>query len=756
MSQRLKIEVRGMVQGVGFRPFVYKLAHRFGLTGNVRNSESGVVIDVQGADDSVMAFLEALTAEAPPLARVLKITTAALPLQESIGFAIMQNISAGHANTLISPDIATCADCVAEMLDPDNRRYRYPFINCTNCGPRFTITRSVPYDREQTSMSAFTMCERCQTEYDDPMDRLFHAQPNACWDCGPQLRLIDDEGIVQSGDPVAEAIRLLKLGYVFAIKGLGGFHLAVDANQPEAVEELRRRKLRGEKPFALMVANTAAVKIACNVGVGDAALLESPQRPIVLLHKTSAIYDTLAPDGNHLGVFLPYTPLHHLLVGNQELPALVMTSANRSDEPIAIDNEEAASRLAGIADFLLAHDRDILLRCDDSVIRQVGGKAQFARRARGFVPSPILLKDACLPILAVGGELKNTICLSRGSMAFLGQHIGDLEDLSAYEFFQESIAHFQDILEVRPVMIAHDLHPGYLATQWAKRQTNMRLVGVQHHHAHIASCMAENQLAGAVIGVALDGTGYGSDGQAWGGEVLIADLQKFERAAHLAYTPMPGGVQAIHEPWRMAVSSLWQTFGTDWRCHIPASLLATFPSQSLQQVEQLLRGGTQLPLTSSCGRLFDAVAALTLARTHVTYEAQAAMALEACCDTSNTTDAYPFAISEGDCLQIETTPLFIALTDDLQQSVPPEIISRRFHNGLIEALASVVFRIAQRTSLQRVCLSGGSFQNAILSEGLERKITAAGLTVFTHALVPPGDGGLSLGQLIVAANQLPL
>lgn len=745
-----------MVQGVGFRPFVYKLAYRFGLTGNVRNSKVGVAIEIQGADDNIMAFLEALTAEAPPLARVLEITTETLPLQEDTGFSILQNTHPGRANTLISPDLATCADCIAELLDPDNRRYRYPFINCTNCGPRFTITRSVPYDRKQTSMAVFTMCERCQTEYDDPMDRRFHAQPNACWDCGPQLRLTDVKGIVQPGDPVTETIRLLKLGYIFAIKGLGGFHLAVDANQPEAVEELRRRKRRGEKPFALMAANTAAIKMVCDVGVDDAALLESPQKPIVLLRKTSAIYNTLAPDGNHLGVFLPYTPLHHLLVSNHGLPALVMTSANRSDEPIAIDNEEAANRLAGIADFLLVHNREILLRCDDSVIRKVGGKAQFARRSRGFVPSPILLKDTNLPILAVGGELKNTICLSRGSMAFLGQHVGDLEDLTAYEFFQESIAHFQDILEVRPVMIAHDLHPGYLTTQWAKRQTNTRLVGVQHHHAHIASCMAEHQLTGPVIGVALDGTGYGSDGQAWGGEVLVADLQKFERAAHFAYTSMPGGAQSIREPWRMAVSCLWQTFGPDWRHHIPASLLANFPSQSLNLIEQLLQGSTQPPLTSSCGRLFDAVAALTLGRTHVTYEAQAAIALEACCDGSNNTDAYPFAISERDCLRIETNPLFLALTDDLRRGVPPEIVSRRFHNGLIEVLAAVVLRVAQRTSLRSVCLSGGSFQNAIISEGLESKLTAAGLAVFTHALVPPGDGGLSLGQLIVAANQLPL
>jgi hydrogenase maturation protein HypF len=757
MIQRWKIEVRGIVQGVGFRPFVYRLAHRLGLTGTIRNSEAGVSIQVQGVESDIASFLAALQSEAPPLTRLTDTTTSALELQDESGFAILESTHAGRASTLISPDIATCADCVAEMLDPQNRRFRYPFINCTNCGPRFTITRSVPYDRSHTSMAAFTMCALCQAEYDDPMNRRFHAQPNACWDCGPLLQLIDKRGVPVPGDPIAETIRLLKLGFIVAIKGLGGFHLAVDANQPEPVHNLRRRKRRGEKPFALMVPDVSAIRDVCTVTSADVALLESPQRPIVLLRKTSAQYDALAPDGNHLGVFLPYTPLHHLLMDSDGLAALVMTSGNLSDEPIAIDNDEAALRLVDIADYLLVHNRDILLRCDDSVIRVVGGATQFARRSRGFAPSPILLKDTCPPILAVGGELKNTICLARGATAFLGQHIGDLESLSAYDFFQESIAHFQDILEVRPEVIAHDLHPGYLSTQWAKRHVHqrpgIRLVGVQHHHAHIASCMAENRLTGALLGVALDGTGYGTDGQAWGGEVLIADLRRFQRAAHFAYVPMPGGTQAIHEPWRMAVSYLWQTFGENWRQHLPPALLANLPSPSVKLVEQLLRGPTRLALTSSCGRLFDAVAALTLSRTHVTYEAQAAIALEACCDPREDLGSYPFAIRDGDCLQIHTAPLFVAMTEDLRRGTPPGVISRRFHNGLVDALSDAVGRIAQRTNLQSVCLSGGSFQNTYLTEGLVRTLSAAGLTVFTQTQVPPGDGGLSLGQLVIAANQ---
>jgi hydrogenase maturation protein HypF len=539
MKERWQIDVRGVVQGVGFRPFVYKLAHRLSLTGNASNSASGVSIQIEGPANDIALFLKALPVEAPALARVLGISCTQIATQQDSGFSIVESSPTGHADTFGSPDVATCEECLAEMLDPANRRYQYPFINCTNCGPRFTITRSVPYDRSQTSMAAFILCSRCQTEYDDPLDRRFHAQPNACCDCGPRLTLLDNKRNTQPGDPLIEAIRLLRHGFIVAIKGLGGFHLAVDASQPEVVSELRRRKHRGEKPFALMCASIEAIKQVCKVDAEEALLLESQQRPIVLLQKTASTYDALAPDGNVLGICLPYTPLHHLLVGCQGVPALVMTSGNLSDEPIAIDNEDALTRLDTVADFFLVHDREILARCDDSVVRVIGGHAQFARRSRGFVPSAILLQDSYLPILAVGGELKNTICISRGSAAFIGQHIGDLESLAAYEFFQESITHFQHTLEVRPAIIAHDLHPRYVATEWAKRQSGVSLIGVQHHHAHIAGCMAENQLSGPVIGVALDGTGYGTDGQAWGGEVLIADFEKFERAAHFGYVPTP-------------------------------------------------------------------------------------------------------------------------------------------------------------------------------------------------------------------------
>jgi len=692
------------------------------------------------------------------LARIDELQIFELGLKEETDFLILESTRSNRANTLISPDIATCSDCVRELLDPTDRRYRYPFINCTNCGPRFTITRAVPYDRKQTSMAVFPMCPACQAEYEDPFNRRFHAQPNACWDCGPQVELVDRHGVRQSGDPIVEAIRRLKRGAILAIKGLGGFHLAVDANQPDAVRELRRRKNRGEKPFAVMVESTLIARTLCEVSADEATLLESPQRPIVLLQKLTSQFDGLAPDGNQLGVFLPYTPIHHLLFAHGGSNALVMTSGNLSEEPIAIDNLEALSRLGDIADFFLLHNREILLRCDDSVVAIRSGMNQFARRSRGFVPSPIRLREPLPPILAVGGELKNTICISRDRYAFVGQHIGDLENLSAYDFFQESIDHFQNILEVQPEIVAYDLHPGYLATQWAKQQRDLRAVGVQHHHAHIASCMAENHLTGQVIGIALDGTGFGTDGQAWGGEILVADLKSFRRAAHLEYAAMPGGTQAIYEPWRMAVSQLWATYGEDWRSKVPATFQASLSAPKVRIVEQLLRNGTKLPLTSGCGRLFDAVAALVCCRTHVSYEAQAAMALEAVCESGGDKGAYPFEILEAesaaDSLRISTRPLFAALTEDLRHNTPAGVISRRFHGGLVNVLAEATTLIAERTGLQEVCLSGGSFQNAILLWGLEQKLAKLGLKVYQHTLVPPGDGGLSLGQLLIAANSL--
>jgi hydrogenase maturation protein HypF len=753
MKQRLRVEIRGIVQGVGFRPFIFRLARRLELGGSIRNSDAGVSIEIQGDREQVASFLDALPLEAPPLARLHEILTAEIALSEPSEFLILDSTQSARAATLISPDIATCDDCARELLTPTDRRYRYPFINCTNCGPRFTILRRIPYDRKFTSMAVFPMCLRCQTEYDDPFDRRFHAQPNACADCGPQVQLVDRSGEHIRGDAIVQSIRLLQGGSILAIKGLGGFHLAVDAHSPDAVAELRSRKHRGEKPFAVMVPDVSAAEAFCFVSEFEASLLRSPQRPIVLLRKCSEHFDALAPDGDRLGVFLPYTPLHHLLLAESGLRALVMTSGNLSEELIAIDNEEAILRLGNIADFFLLHNREILLRCDDSVVRQRSGQTQFVRRSRGYVPFPILLPEALPSVLAVGGELKNAICLSRGRYAFPGQHIGDLENLSAYTFFQESISHLQQILEITPTVIAHDLHPAYLATRWAKSQTHLPIVGVQHHHAHIASCMAEHHLDGPVIGVALDGTGYGTDGHAWGGELLIADYKHFQRAAHFANIPMPGGAQAIREPWRMAVSYLWQTFGEEWRSNAPPHLLTTVSPRSLSLVEQILRAGTHSPLTSSCGRLFDAVAALACHRNTVSYEAQAAIVLEACCDPESELGAYPFEIRPGACLQIDAAPMIRALTLDLRRQTSPSAVSRRFHNGLVRVLTEAVFIVANRSGLTQVCLSGGSFQNAVLSDGLEKALTAVGLDVFQQTEVPCGDGGLSLGQLMIAAHR---
>ena len=553
-------------------PYIYRLAGERQLVGSICNTAAGVTIEVQGPQGAVDDFLAKLPTEAPPLARITDIAVREIPCNGDHEFQIITTHRGQPVRTLISPDVAVCADCLREMFDPADRRYRYPFINCTNCGPRFTIVRNIPYDRPFTSMAAFRMCPACQAEYEDPLNRRFHAQPNACWSCGPQVELWDLQGKrVEAADPIAETVARLQRGGVVAVKGLGGFHLACDATNPDAVRTLRERKRRVEKPFAVMVPSLDVAAQICEVDDTARQLLLSPQRPIVLLHRRedASIADEVAPFNRNLGVFLPYTPLHHLLFAEGRFAALVMTSANMSEEPICIDNDEALRRLAKLADCFLVHNRDILLRCDDSVSRVAGGRARQLRRSRGFVPVPVFLNEDLPSVLAVGGELKNTVCLTKGRHAFLSQHVGDLENAESYGFFEEAIEHLQRILEIEPVAIAYDLHPGYFSTRWALAQSGLPQIGVQHHHAHIASCMAENHLEGRVIGIALDGTGYGTDGRIWGGEVLLADYSSFERAAHLAYVPLPGGEAAIREPWRMAVSYLVRHFGSDFVRELP-------------------------------------------------------------------------------------------------------------------------------------------------------------------------------------------
>ena len=756
MQVRRSIHVSGIVQGVGFRPYVYRLAVGHQLTGQVSNTATGVVIEVQGPSERIDDFLHRLPAEAPPLSLITAVDVAEIGLNGDAEFRVLPSDKSESVSALIPPDIATCQDCFRELFDPSDRRYLYPFINCTNCGPRFTILRSVPYDRPQTSMAVFPMCADCQAEYEDPRNRRFHAQPNACWSCGPRLELLDPTGTrVSSRDPIDEAAAGLKAGDVVAVKGLGGFHLAVDATNVDAVQRLRDRKRRIEKPFAVMVPGLQAVEQFCELDAQSSELLVRAERPIVLLQRkrSSSLPAALAPSNKLLGVFLPYTPLHHLLFAKSRLSALVMTSGNLSEEPIAIDNSEAVTRLAGLADYFLVHDRAILRRCDDSVVRRAGSRFRQLRRSRGFVPVPIFLHKKLSTALAVGGELKNTICILKGGEAFLSQHIGDLENVEGYKFFQEALAHLQNILEVQPSLVAHDLHPDYLSTRWALEQTHLKAVGVQHHHAHIASCMAENHLEGRVIGFALDGTGYGTDGRIWGGEVLVADYLNFERAAHLAYIPLPGGAAAIREPWRVAVSFLAAALGSDFlKLRLPFA--EQIPRTKIQAVLQMMDRRINSPLTSSCGRLFDGVAALINIRQEVNYEAQAAIELEMCRDVSAAGQPYPFAINDaGGILQIDSRPLFSAIVQDLHQGATAGQVSQRFHDALIEVFKKIALILRKRTALNSICLSGGTFQNEYLATGLESQLREIGFDVFTHSQVPAGDGGLSLGQAFVAVHR---
>ena len=712
MDIRRRIEVSGIVQGVGFRPFIYRLAHGCKLVGTVVNTAAGVTIEIQGAAEQVLRFQELLPREAPPLSRITKIQAQPLDLQSETEFRILHSDKAEAAHTLISPEIATCDDCLRQLFDPADRRYKYPFINCTNCGPRFTIVRSIPYDRAWTSMNVFPMCPECQAEYDHPLDRRFHAQPNACWACGPQLQLWNRNGrILEWGDPVEAAAERLASGAIIAVKGLGGFHLAVDATNEHAVHELRERKRRVGKPFAIMARDLDAVRRICILSDDEAHALTSPQRPILLLeaYPANEIATEVASGNRHLGVFLPYTPVHHLLFACGSFDFLVMTSGNLSEEPIAIDNDEAVERLGPLADYLLVYNRDILCRCDDSVARFHNGKLRPVRRSRGFVPVPVFLEKPVASVLAAGGELKNTVCLTRQDQAFLSQHIGDLENVEAYNFFREATSHLQEILEIKPSAIAYDLHPDYLSTKWALEQKDLPRIGVQHHHAHIISCMAENRIHGQVIGIALDGTGYGTDGAIWGGEILVCNALNFR----------------------------------------------DIEKRNAQFVLRMLENGINSPLTSSCGRLFDAVAAIANLRTVVSYEAQAAIELEACLDRQASVTPYKIQLIDyDDHFEISHSALMSQLLEDTLDLVPASVISRKFHEGIADVLLRAAMAVRERCQIDRICLSGGTFQNAWLAQRLEHLLREEEFNVFTHSEVPCGDGGLSLGQAIIAAATL--
>lgn len=756
MAVRRQIEVAGIVQGVGFRPYVYRLALERSLVGHIANTSSGVAIEVEGSEEAVSGFVMQLRKSAPPLAKITGLAVRDVACCSDREFRILQSQRGEAVKTLISPDVAICDDCLEELLDPSDRRFGYPFINCTNCGPRFTIERDIPYDRPHTSMASFPMCSACQAEYDDPLNRRFHAQPNACWDCGPQVELWDGRGErVVCEDPIAVAIEALEREEIVAVKGLGGFHLAADAESAGAIRLLRERKQRMEKPFAVMVRDLETADALCEVDQAGRRALTSIERPIVLLpwRKRSEISDAVAPGNRFLGVFLPYTPLHHLLFSRSRFRALVMTSGNLSEEPIAIDNQEAVRRLGDLADCFLVHNRDILLRCDDSVVRIVDGRARQMRRSRGFVPVPVFLQEELPAILAVGGELKNTICLTKDKHAFLSQHLGDLENLESYRFFEEAIEHLSRVLEIEPAIVAYDLHPDYFSTTWAQRRAGVQLVGVQHHHAHIASCMAENHVEGKVIGFALDGTGYGTDGNIWGGEVLVAGYADFERVAHLEYVRMPGGAEAIREPWRMALSYLVHHFREDWQSQKLPFAEHVDPKKAALLVRMMERG-VNAPWTSSCGRLFDAVAALVGIRQVVNYEAQAAIELEMAIEENGLADFYPFELRVEDSgWIIGTKSLFEHIVRDLLGGCERGVISRRFHLGLVQVFAQVAEMVRERTWIDQVCLSGGTFHNVFLLTSLRAQLVKKGFQVWTHAEVPAGDGGLSLGQALVAAHR---
>jgi hydrogenase maturation protein HypF len=764
-----RITITGVVQGVGFRPFVYGLAQRHGLTGWVRNTSAGVEIEAEGAPDDLDAFSREITAEAPPLSRIESIRSEAIASNGYVRFEIRHSAAVEGAYQPISPDVATCDDCLHEIFDPSDRRYRYAFTNCTNCGPRFTIIQDIPYDRPKTTMALFEMCPDCQHEYDDPLDRRFHAQPNACPACGPRLELIPspDHDVPPEWDDlpedeIAAARDLLRAGHILAIKGLGGFHLACDATNPAAVEELRRRKGRAAKPFAVMMPDLDTVLRFCEVSFTATQVLTGRERPIVLLplKPGTGIAPEVAPGLRELGVMLPYSPLHHLLLEPAPgfPPALVMTSGNFSEEPIATDNGDALQRLGPLADAFLVHNRDIHIRCDDSVMRALDERVLPLRRSRGYAPHPIPLPFESPPLLATGAELKNTFCLARDDHAFMSQHIGDLANYDALCSYEHSIEHLSRLFRVQPEIISHDAHPDYMATRYAvERATSSGIphIAVQHHHAHLASCLAEHKLPpeDPAIGVIFDGTGLGPDGAIWGGEILIGGYSGYRRFAHLRYTSLPGGDAATLRPYRTALAHLWRA-GIEWEPDLAPYQAADEQERTIlaQQLEKRLNA----PDTCSMGRLFDAVASLAGVLQVVTYEAQAAIWLEHQADP-NETETYPFEIgspSGSAPRQIDPAPALRAILGDLRGGVPVPTVAARFHNGVADMILSVCQLARQSTGIRAVALSGGVFQNSTLLLKTVPRLNEAGFTVFTHELVPPNDGGIALGQAAIAAYQV--
>jgi hydrogenase maturation protein HypF len=751
-AERAKVIVRGAVQGVGFRPFVYRLAGELGLNGWVLNSTRGVFVEVEGEGETVRRFLLRLEKEKPPRAIIHSLEFAILDPAGYKGFEIRYSDESGAKSVLILPDIATCPDCLRETFDPRDRRYRYPFTNCTNCGPRFSIIEALPYDRPNTSMKKFAMCPQCDREYHDPADRRFHAQPNACPLCGPQLEFWDGAGHVLSrGDrALTQAADIVRSGSILALKGLGGFQLIVDAENESAVMRLRSRKQREEKPFALMAPSLDAIREACIVSELEERLLLSPESPIVLLERRASagrLAASLAPGNPTLGIMLPYTPLHHLLL--RELGCeIVATSGNLTDEPICIDESEAVERLRGIADGFLVHDRPIVRHVDDSVVRVIRGRELVLRRARGYAPLPLHLKEPLPCVLAVGAHLKNSVALSVGTDVFMSQHIGDLATNQAFQAFRRVSEDLLQLWEATPAVIACDMHPEYLSTKHASRLA-APVHAVQHHWAHVLSCMAENEVEPPALGVSWDGTGCGTDGTIWGGEFLLARGGSFERVARFRQFRLPGGEAAIRQPSRAALGVLFEVWGDDALARVDLPPVRDFPEDQLRVIRRMLARGLNAPVTSSAGRLFDAVASLIGLRQRVSFEGQAAMELEFAIQPGINA-SYPFEIRNGPPLIVDWGPAIEGIVSDVVCGRPSGSISAKFHNMLAEIVRVVALRVGEA----KIVLTGGCFQNRHLTEACLQRLLDAGFRPYWHQRVPPNDGGISLGQVVAAAGAL--
>jgi hydrogenase maturation protein HypF len=746
-TERWRLRIQGVVQGVGFRPFVYTLATRHHLSGFVSNNSDGVHIEIEGPHETLEIFRNDLQTQPPPLARIDSVVVQPIPLSGEKAFRIHESAAQLGPSTPISPDVATCPDCLRELFDPADRRYRYPFLNCTNCGPRFTIIRDIPYDRPFTTMASFTMCPECDAEYHDPANRRFHAQPNACPECGPHVWL-HPVGL-NNEDALSATRQALTSGRIVAIKGIGGFHLACDATNSTATGELRRRKGRGDKPFAMMARDLDVIREFAEVNQEEATLLTSHERPIVLLRRKdiSSLSPLVAPGTALLGFMLPYSPLHHLLLTDRPL---VMTSGNLSDEPICRDNDEALTRLASLADLFLLHNRDIHVVCDDSVIRIHEARELPIRRARGYAPLPVKLPWPVETVLAVGAELKSTFCLTKADYAYMSPHLGDMENFETLQALERSLAHFRAIFRCSPARVICDLHPGYLSTRWATKFANenhLPLVQLQHHHAHVAAVMAEHGLDGSepVIGVSFDGTGYGTDGAIWGGEILIADYAKFRRAAHLKYVPMPGGDAAIKRPYRMALAHL-HAAEIAWDADLPC--VSATPPDELRVLKRQLETRFNCADTSSMGRLFDAVASLIGIRHLASYEAQAAIELEMI-SQPQPAEGYRFELVWGKEIVIDPAPVLQAIVADLRGNVSASLISTRFHTAVAECITELCIRLRNEINEKQVALTGGVFQNVLLLKLAQERLQKSGFTVLIHRIVPPNDGGLALGQAIV-------